>query len=356
MNLNPALKPKPVPPAKNVTKFGGGGFLPGVVGNDKIPKLPVNGTVGKSNEHGTQNKSDSITTVKDKEAAKEVLNKVLGKRDSVSKIADIFRANEESSHATPPKTTPKPKPPTPVRKTFDTNNNSKPNTKDIAKNFIPDSKESDKGPQNKMTGSVDKEKSSDTAVTTGSSGTKGLSILERQKLLENKLHPESKPGIKPLPSEKPAPSEKTKHPAGTGAAKFTIPKPKSQDKSLDFAVELRRKIVDSADPKKSLHRVSVKSVIRNFDAKKFKLAPREKDVGPAPEKPTALDAEVDWEDLIDEFQKIAQEKGKPHFALSENCLYKIGEYCIAQEKGKPLFALSENCLYKIGEYCFIVNL
>ena len=303
-NPNPVLKPKPVPPAK---KFGGGGYLPGVVGNDKIPKLPVNGTAGKVYEQATLNKSDQ-RAVKDKETAKQVLNNVLGKRESVSEIANIFRANEESSHNTPPKITPKPKPPPPVRKIFDTNNNSKPDAKDTDKKIIPDSKESEKGPQNKMTAGVDKEKELDSPGPQASNSNKGLSILERQKLLANKLHPETKPGIKPAPSEKSAPSEKPKSPASTGSTKFTIPKTKSQNDS--FAVELRRKFVDSSDPKKSLHRVSVKSVIRNFDTKKFRLAPREKDVGPAPEKPTALDVDIDWEDLIAEFQKIAQEKGK----------------------------------------------
>lgn len=185
-NLNPALKPKPPPPAKNLAKFGGGGFLHGVVVNDKIPKLPVNGTVGKGNDLGAQNKNDS-STVKDKESAKQVLNNVLGKRESLVKIPDVFRAIEESSQHTPPKITPKPKPPPPVRKTFDTNNNSKPDTKETVKNSVPDSKETEKALDNKMTAGVDKEKCSEAPVSQGSNSTVGLSIAERQKLLANKL-------------------------------------------------------------------------------------------------------------------------------------------------------------------------
>lgn len=296
---NPAPKPKPA--SKPFQKLGGGGYLQGVVGKDNIPNGSIENSSkdDKGSESGT-GKGDDSSSIRDKESARHVINNVLTKRNSkIDSLVEKFKETDNSSPNTAPNTAPKPKPKTPVRKYFDSNNNSK-----------ADTKESDKTVEEKMTGGIEQK----TSEKSSQGIPLGLSVHERAKRLTENLpnmKPENLGGLKNKPGIKPQTSEKPKSPAGTGVQKkITIPKDKSQ--AGDFAVELRRKIVDSQDPKKSLHRVSVKSVIRNFDEKKFKIAPRDsvKANEKPPEKPAKLDEEIDWEDLETEYKRITQEKGK----------------------------------------------
>ena len=296
------MKPKPLP-----KKIGGGGYLQ-TVGNDKI--LQINGSVDitssvaeKRDRSGTE-KGNEAKSVKDKETAVRVIGNALAKRDSKVEIPSVFKVNDDSSHNVPAKL---PKPKTPVRKTFDTNNNSK-----------SDTKENEKMVEKKTTGISDKENSSQSS----SQGSPlGLSVHERAKLLSGNLpkmtpdtvtgSPKSKQGIKPQTSDKP------NSPAGTGSPKpFILPKDKSQE---NVTVELRRVIVGSSDVKKILHRKSVKSVIRNTDDKKFKVLECDsiKDCGKAPEKPEKLLVDIDWVDLEKEFKRTVQEKGKLFFNETE---------------------------------------
>ena len=303
--LNPALKPKPLPKKLPDGKLnlGGGGYLQGVVGNDRIPK--VNGSidntssaVSEKRDHPVTEKTDQTSSVNTKESAVRIINNALSKRDGVREISSIFKGNDDSSHNIPPKVTPKPKPV--VRRTSDANNNSK-----------SDTKESERTAEKKMTGTVDRENS---LQSSSQSSPIGLSVHERAKLLANSGNlPNMKPdlassprtkGMKPLTSEKPI------SPAGTGSPKrFNIPKNKSQE---NVSVELRRVMVDSSDVRKILHRKSVKSVIRKSDDKRFRKVELDsiRDSGNVPVKPDPIYEEIDWEDLEKEFKRTVQEKGK----------------------------------------------
>ena len=273
------------------------------MGNDRIPK--VNGSidntssaVSEKKDRPVTEKTDQTSSLNTKESAVRIINNALSKRDGVREISSIFKGNDGSSHTIPPKITPKPKPV--VRRTSDANNNSK-----------SDTKESERTAEKKMTGTVDKENSSQTS---SQSSPIGLSVHERAKLLANSGNlPNMKPDLASstrIKGMKPPTSEKPISPAGTGSPKrFNIPKNKSQE---NVSVELRRVMVDSSDVRKILHRKSVKSVIRKSDDKRFRKVELDsiRDSGNVPVKPDPIYEEIDWEDLEKEFKRTVQEKGK----------------------------------------------